>query len=66
MIFVDVDHDVLDRFVLDALALGENDLRFGDRHFVTFAAHRLDQDRKMQLAPPAHFKGVGALGIGDA
>ena len=62
----DVDDDVLDRLVLLTVALGDDDLRLADRELVAFAAHRFDEDRKMQLAAAAHFERVGALGVRNA
>ena len=44
-----------------AVAFRDDDLRLGDRELVAFATHRLDQDRKMQLAAPADFERIGAI-----
>jgi hypothetical protein len=52
--------------ISDAVAFGDDDLRLGNGHLVAFAAHRFDEDRKMQFAAAAHFERVGAVGIGDA
>src|SRR5208282_2856172 len=58
----DIDGEVLDRFHQFAsffVVLGD-DLRFADHQFVTFAAHHLDQDGKLQLAAAQNLERVGA------
>ena len=64
--FRHVDDDVLDRFPLLAVAFGDDDLRLADGELVAFAAHRLDEDREVQLAAAADLERVGAVGLLDA
>ena len=57
---------MLDRLAEDAVDLFGDHLGAGDLEFVAFAAHRLDQDREVQLATTGDGKDVGLLGPGDA
>jgi hypothetical protein len=55
----DIDLEILVRLALDAIDLFDDDLRLGDFHFEAFAAHRLNQNAKVQLAPSGNNPGFG-------
>ena len=60
MLLVNVDDDFLDRLQdLAALVLAEEHLRTRHAELETLAAHRLDQDRKLQFAAARDDVGVG-------
>ena len=54
------DHQVLDRLMHHAVDLARDDLRARHLELEALAAHRLDQDRQVQLAPPGDEQIVGA------
>ena len=61
--FWHIDREMLHRFHQLAIdALGD-DLRLADHEFVTFAAHHLDEDGKLQFAAAQHFERIGCAGI---
>src|ERR1051325_10085516 len=53
MLFGHVDHQLLDRLVYGAGDLARDDRRLGDHQLIAFAAHRLDNDRELELAAKA-------------
>jgi hypothetical protein len=58
----DVDRQVLERLVDDAVDLADDHLRLADGELEALASHRLDEDRELQLAAALDLPGVGALG----
>ena len=61
-----VDRQLLDRLHELAVHSLGYDLGLSDHEFEAFAAHHLDQDGKLQLAPSHHHKGISAFGVLDA
>src|ERR671917_584159 len=61
-----VDHQLLDRLVHLAVDLAGDDLRPRDLELVPLAAHRLDQDREVQLAATGDGEDVRLAGRLDA
>ena len=58
-----VDHQVFDRFHLHAIDLPSDDVRTRHLELVRFAAHHLDEDRKVQLAPADDLHLLGGVGV---
>ena len=59
---VGVDRDLLVRFVRSAVDLFDDHARSGNRHFIAFAAHVLQQYAEMQFAAAEHDELVGIRG----
>ena len=56
-----VDDELLHRLVALAVDLARDDLGLADRELEALAAHRLDEDRHLQLAAAGHLEGVGGV-----
>ena len=62
----EVDREVLDGLVLDAVDLVDDHLGLADLQLVALAAHRLDEDGEVQHATPVDDPAIGRLGGLDA
>ena len=66
MFVVDVDDDFLDWLQLvTVIVFLEDHFWTGNAKFEAFAAHGLDQNGKLKLAPTGHFKRLCVGGAGD-
>jgi hypothetical protein len=61
-LFGRVDGDVFHGLVQLAVDRARDDLGLADGEFEALAAHRLDQDRQLQLAATLDLPGVGTIG----
>ncbi len=61
-----VDDHELHRLEDRAVLFLGHDLGVAELHLVAFAAHRLDEDRELELAAAEHDERVGRLGLLDA
>src|SRR5690606_14319755 len=64
-LFVDVGHHGFIRLLAALRPLAEQHPGAADRQFEAFAAHRLDQDAQLTLAPARHFESVLLPAFGD-
>src|SRR6185295_19789368 len=55
-----------DGFELLTILFASYDLGLRNLKLVAFAAHHLDDDRKLQLSAPGYFEGVARFGFLDA
>src|SRR4029077_4679489 len=58
-----VDDKEFERFPAAAVLCTHHDSRFADHQLVAFAAHRLDQDRKLQFTAAKNAEGVGSAHV---
>ena len=56
-----VDREQFDRFLNLPVDHFRDDVRLGDREFISFPAHVFNQDRDMKNAAPADVEGVGSV-----
>ena len=61
----DVDREPLDRLADPAVELAGQHLRLARGQLEALAAHQLEQDDELQLAPAVDLPGVGTLGVAD-
>ena len=61
-----VEHQQLERLLAHAVLVLREDLGVRDRQLEALAAHRLDEDRELQLAAAHDLEGVGGVGGLDA
>ncbi len=65
-IFRNVDDEQFDGLVQLAIDFARDHRGFRYHQLVAFAAHRLDNNRELKLAPAGDLERVGLLGVDDA